>query len=48
MDDFFTNKNVKEFLDALMEEENFTSRNSPYVKRRGSISFPFHYHRLAL
>lgn len=35
MDDFFTNKNVKEFLGALMEEENITSRNSVYVTSRG-------------
>lgn len=34
MDDFFTTKNVKEFLEALMEEEKFTSRDSAYVKSK--------------
>lgn len=38
MDDFFTNKNVKEFLDALIEEEKLTSRNSAYVTSRGKYS----------
>lgn len=35
MDDFFANKNVKEFLDALIEEENLTCRNSVYVTSKG-------------
>lgn len=35
MDDFFANKNVKEFLDALIEEEKLTSRNSVYVTSKG-------------
>ena len=35
MDDFFANKNVKEFLDALIEEEKLTCRNSVYVTSKG-------------
>lgn len=34
LDDFFSNKNVEEFLEALMEEEKITSRNFVYVKSK--------------
>lgn len=34
MDDFFANKNVKEFLEALMTEENLHTQNSAYVKSK--------------
>lgn len=32
---FFENENTKEFIDALMEEENLKERNSAYLKSRG-------------
>lgn len=35
MDDFFANKNVKEFIDALVDEENLNGENSPYLSSRG-------------
>lgn len=34
LDDFFNNKNIKEFVEALMEEENLHTQNSAYVKSR--------------
>lgn len=34
MDDFFVNKNVDEFIDALMSEEDFKERNSVYSKSK--------------
>ena len=34
LDDFFVNKNVEEFINALMTEESFTCRNSVYVKSK--------------
>lgn len=34
LDDFFNNKGIKEFIDALMEEENLHTQNSAYVKSR--------------
>ena len=38
MDDFFANKNVKEFLSALIKEENLNGGNSPYLTSRGKYS----------
>lgn len=35
LDDFFANKNTKEFIDALISEEHLDRGNSPYVKSRG-------------
>ena len=35
MDDFFANKNVKEFIEALVDEENLNGENSPYLSSRG-------------
>lgn len=37
MDDFFANKNVKEFIDALMAEENLNGENCCYLKSRARI-----------
>ena len=37
MDDFFINKNVDEFIDALMSEEELTSRDSVYVKSKARV-----------
>lgn len=34
LDDFFNNKNIKEFIEALMDEENLHTQNSAYVKSR--------------
>ena len=33
---FFDNKNTKDFIQTLQERENFTSRNSVYVKSKAS------------
>ena len=35
MDDFFVNKNVKEFITALVEEENLNTEKSAYLTSRG-------------
>lgn len=32
LDDFFNNKGIKEFINALMDEENLHTQNSVYVK----------------
>lgn len=34
LDDFFNNKGIKEFINALMEEENLHTQNSVYVKSK--------------
>lgn len=34
MDDFFNNKNVKEFIEALMSEEKLNTKNSAYLKSK--------------
>lgn len=34
MDDFFANKNVEEFISALMEEEGLNTQNSAYIKSK--------------
>ena len=34
LDDFFNNKNTKEFIEALIEEENLHSGNLPYIKSK--------------
>ncbi len=34
LDDFFNNKGIKEFIDALMDEENLHTQNSAYVKSK--------------
>lgn len=36
LDDFFDNKNTKEFINALILEENLHGENSPYVKSKAS------------
>lgn len=38
LDDFFSNKNVKEFISALISEENLDGRNSTYVTSRGKYN----------
>lgn len=35
LDDFFINKGVKEFIEALIAEENLNSKNSCYLTSRG-------------
>lgn len=34
LDDFFSNKGIKEFIEALMVEENLHTQNSAYVKSK--------------
>lgn len=34
LDDFFNNKGIKEFINALMDEENLHTQNSVYVKSK--------------
>ena len=35
MDDFFSNKNVKEFINALVDDEKLNRENPPYLSSRG-------------
>lgn len=37
LDDFFNNKNIKEFIKALMDEENLNTQNSAYLKSRARL-----------